>query len=93
MEHLVRCVRDSSGLHVHSIHTEIEGGKALHALFAKQVRAWKADGVHVVTLGESVKEIRPSGVELPVRTLVLGTLPGRATPVAQQGTPEPAAWI
>ncbi len=85
VEHLVRSVRESPGLHVHSIHTEIEGGNALHALFASQLRAWKADGVRFVTLGESVKELRAAGVALPGRSLVLGTLPGRATPVTKQG--------
>ena len=83
--HLARLVREPGGLHVHSIHTEIEGGKALHPLFARQVAAWKGDGVRFVTLGEAARGIRASGSPLPARPLVFGTLPGRATLVAMQG--------
>jgi peptidoglycan/xylan/chitin deacetylase (PgdA/CDA1 family) len=82
--HLCRLVSESGGLHVHSIHTEIEGGKALHALFARQLRAWKDAGVAFVTLGSAARGLVDSGAEIPARPLVFGTLPGRATPVAMQ---------
>lgn len=82
--HLCRLVREAGGLHVHSIHTEIEGGKALHALFARQLKAWKEDGVRFVTLGEAARGLLATGADVPARPLVFGTLPGRATPVAMQ---------
>ena len=88
-EHLCRLVREAGGLHVHSIHTEIEGGKALHALFARQLKAWKEDGVRFVTLGEAAQGLLASGAEVPARPLVFGTLPGRATPVAMQAAMQP----
>ncbi len=82
---LCRLVRDAGGLHVHSIHTEIEGGRALHALFARQLQAWKGAGVRFVTLGEAARNLRAPGSGVPARPLVFGTLPGRATLVAMQG--------
>jgi peptidoglycan/xylan/chitin deacetylase (PgdA/CDA1 family) len=88
---LCRLVREAGGLDVHSIHTEIEGGKALHALFARQLRAWKDDGVAFVTLGGAAKTLLASGADVPGRPLVFGTIPGRATPVAMQGSRPDAA--
>ncbi len=88
--HFRRLVREAGGLHVHSIHTEIEGGKALHALFARQLKAWKEDGVRFVTLGEAAQGLLASGAEVPARPLVFGTLPGRATPVAMQAAVQAA---
>ncbi len=84
--HFRRLVHEAGGVHVHSIHTEIEGGKALHALFARQLRAWKEDGVRFVTLKEATLDLLASGVDVPARPLLFGTLPGRATPVAMQAT-------
>ncbi len=72
----------AGGLHVHSIHTEIEGGKALHPLFARQLRALKEAGAVFLTLGEAAEEARRSGLPVPSRPLAFTTLPGRATPVA-----------
>ncbi len=80
--YLARAVSGSPGLHVHSTHTEIEGGRAMHALFGRQVAAWKADGVRFVTLGEAAAEIRASGASVPPRALGWTALRGRATPVA-----------
>jgi peptidoglycan/xylan/chitin deacetylase (PgdA/CDA1 family) len=88
--YLCQAVRKAPGLHVHSIHTEIEGGKALHALFARQLKAWKADGVAFVPLGDAARGLLASGAEIPAMPLVFGTLPGRATPVAMQGAAAPA---
>jgi len=82
--HLARLVREAPGLHVHSIHTEIEGGKALGELFSRQLKAWKEDGVSFVTLGAAAADVQRAG-SVPARPLVFGTLPGRATPVARQG--------
>ena len=87
--HFRRLVREAGGLNVHSIHTEIEGGKALHALFARQLKAWKEDGVRFVTLGEAARGLLATGADVPARPLVFGTLPGRATPVAMQAAMQP----
>jgi undecaprenyl phosphate-alpha-L-ara4FN deformylase len=67
-------------LHIHSIHTEIEGGKALGPLFVSHVEAWKAAGVEFITLGQAAREA--SREPLPVRQLDFAYLKGRATPVA-----------
>jgi peptidoglycan/xylan/chitin deacetylase (PgdA/CDA1 family) len=66
---------------VHSIHTEIEGGRAFGPLFQKQVRGWKSDGVTFLTLGQAAIEAKIGGA-LPRKALRFTTLPGRATPVA-----------
>lgn len=79
---LVEAVTREGGLHVHSVHTEIEGGKALHPLFARQLAAWKEAGVAFVTLGGAAAELVCAGAALPARPLAFTTLPGRATPVA-----------
>lgn len=68
---------------VHSVHAEIEGGRALHALFGRQLAAWKAAGVSFLTLGEAAEEALASG-PLPRRRLGFVTIPNRATPVARQ---------
>lgn len=83
--YLRRAVAEHPGLNVHSTHTEIEGGKALHPLFARQIAAWKADGVGFLTLGEAAAEVQASGEPVPARSLGWGTLPGRATLVAVGG--------
>jgi undecaprenyl phosphate-alpha-L-ara4FN deformylase len=69
-----------SGASVHSIHTEIEGGKAFRSLFHEHIRGWKSDGVSFVTLSQAAAEARRSG-SLSPRALLFTTLPGRATPV------------
>ena len=74
-------VKAAEALSVHSVHTEIEGGRALHGLFASQIQAWKEIGVVCVPLGEAAVE---AGKEAPVRSLGWNFLPGRATPVATQ---------
>lgn len=73
-------VRESAGPSVHSIHTEIEGGRALAALFARQIAAWTEDGVRYVTLPEVAESL--ANVAVPIRSLTFTTLEGRATPVA-----------
>lgn len=75
-------VRDAESVSVHSIHTEIEGGRALSALFERQVAAWKRDSVRFLTLPEIAESMRSSAVEIPARSLGFITLPGRAIPVA-----------
>jgi peptidoglycan/xylan/chitin deacetylase (PgdA/CDA1 family) len=80
--YLARAVIGSPGLHVHSTHTEIEGGRAMHGLFARQLAAWKGEGVRFVTLGEAASEVKASGRPVPALPLGWATLPGRATPVA-----------
>ncbi len=72
---------EAETVHVHSIHTEIEGGKALHGLFVEQIAAWKRDGVEFVTLGEAARLIE-TAKKPPSYPLQFGSLPGRATPVA-----------
>ena len=73
-------IRDAEDPAVHSIHTEIEGGRALGSLFARQVAAWKEDGIQFVTLPEVADAL--AGTAVPVRSLTFTTLEGRATPVA-----------
>jgi peptidoglycan/xylan/chitin deacetylase (PgdA/CDA1 family) len=82
--HLRELVR-KGGPHVHSIHTEIEGGRALHPLFVKQMEAWKADGVSFTTLGALAAERLASDDQIPARSLAWTTVPGRALRVATQG--------
>jgi peptidoglycan/xylan/chitin deacetylase (PgdA/CDA1 family) len=83
--------RGSGPLHVHSIHTEIEGAPSFHSWFAEQVSAWKRDGVTFLTFEEVCRPLlsakTPAGSEreqeeIPVKALGWATLPGRATPVA-----------
>ncbi len=78
-------------LHVHSIHTEIEGAKSFAAPFATLLRGWKSDGVSFLAFEELRRTLlsapapaRSAGEqsEIPVKALGWTTLPGRATPVA-----------
>ncbi len=78
-------------LHVHSVHTEIEGAASFHDWFAEQVNAWKSDGVRFLTFEEICRPllsakplagVEREQIEIPVKRLVWTTLPGRATPVA-----------
>jgi undecaprenyl phosphate-alpha-L-ara4FN deformylase len=82
-------------LHVHSIHTEIEGATSFSAPFASLVAAWKSDGVSFLTFEEICRPLlfAPARAgaergqeEIPVRALGWTTLPGRATPVATQAS-------
>ncbi|MFI5198217.1 MAG: polysaccharide deacetylase family protein [Thermoanaerobaculia bacterium] len=83
--------------HVHSIHTEIEGGSAFSAPFANLLAAWKSDGVDFLTFeeicGTLLSAETPARSErvprIPIKSLSFTTLPGRATPVAT-GVPLPA---
>ena len=50
IDHLRRAVREAEEASVHSVHTEIEGGRAFAGLFARQLEAWASDGVAFVTL-------------------------------------------
>jgi undecaprenyl phosphate-alpha-L-ara4FN deformylase len=83
LDHLREAVREG-GPHVHSIHTEIEGGRALHRLFARQLAAWKEDGVSFATLGELAAERLVGDDPVPVKPLAWTTVPGRAIRVATQ---------
>lgn len=80
--HLVDAVRQSPGIAVHSLHTEIEGGKAFVDLFRRQLRAWKDAGVPFLPLGAAAASALSSGIEIPAAALTWSTLPGRSTPVA-----------
>lgn len=84
VEHLRAAVRDASGVSVHSVHTEIEGGRAFAGLFERQLAAWAADGVAFLTLSEAAAAAGPPA-SLPARPLRFTTVPGRALPVATQG--------
>jgi undecaprenyl phosphate-alpha-L-ara4FN deformylase len=77
--------------HVHSIHTEIEGGAVFAAPFADLLAAWKSDGVRFLTFEEICRTLLSAETparsareqeEFPVKRLSFTTLPGRATPVA-----------
>jgi undecaprenyl phosphate-alpha-L-ara4FN deformylase len=77
--------------HVHSIHTEIEGGAVFAAPFADLLAAWKSDGVRFLTFEEICRTVLSAETparnarkqrEFPVKRLSFTTLPGRATPVA-----------
>ena len=78
-------------LHVHSIHTEIEGATSFSSPFASLVAAWRSDGVRFLTFEEICRPLlfapaRASAEreqkEIPVKALTWTMLPGRATPVA-----------
>lgn len=78
-------------LHVHSIHTEIEGATSFAAPFAALLRGWKSDGISFVTFEELCRRLLSAPAhasaereqkEIPVKRLAFKTLPGRATPVA-----------
>jgi peptidoglycan/xylan/chitin deacetylase (PgdA/CDA1 family) len=81
----------ASPLHVHSMHTEIEGAKSFFAPFASLLSGWKSDGVTFLTFEEICRTLLPASAparsdreqkEIPVKALAWTTLPGRATPVA-----------
>jgi peptidoglycan/xylan/chitin deacetylase (PgdA/CDA1 family) len=80
----------ASVCHVHSIHTEIEGGAVFTAPFADLLAAWKSDDVNFLTFEELCRTLlsaeTPARSErvprIPVKRLSFTTLPGRATPVA-----------
>ena len=71
-------------MHVHSIHTEIEGATSFAAPFASLVSAWKSDGVRFLTFEEICRPLLSARERCPVKANLVGwtTLPGRATPVA-----------
>jgi hypothetical protein len=82
-------------IHVHSIHTEIEGGSAFYAPFAELLAAWKSDGVEFLTIEEICRPLLSAEaparsergqIRIPIKHLSFTTFPGRATPVAT-GTP------
>jgi peptidoglycan/xylan/chitin deacetylase (PgdA/CDA1 family) len=77
--------RADTPLHVHSIHTEIEGARSFAAPFAALLAAWKSDGVRFLTFEEICRPLL-SARTLPVKALTWTTLPGRATPVATQAS-------
>lgn len=52
--------------HVHSIHTEIEGGAAFTAPFADLLAAWKSDGVDFLTFEELCRTLLSA--ETPARS-------------------------
>ena len=69
---------------VHSVHTEIEGGPAFLAPFARLLAAWKSDGVRFLTFEELCRTL-PSAGTLPAKRLTFRSIPGRATAVATGG--------
>jgi peptidoglycan/xylan/chitin deacetylase (PgdA/CDA1 family) len=85
--------RGEGSLHVHSIHTEIEGATSFAAPFAALLSGWKSDGVVFLTFEEICRTLlsaktparsalEQSGFGFPVKRLSWTTVPGRATPVA-----------
>ena len=87
VEHLRRAVAEAPGVSVHSIHTEIEGGRAFSGLFARQLAAWAADGVAFVTLPEAAAAAGDPAA-LPVRPLRQVFVKGRALPVTTGSPPD-----
>ncbi len=85
IDHLRRAVREAEGISVHSVHTEIEGGRAFADLFARQLEAWASDGVAFLTLTDvadvAAVEAGPAK-DLPARALGTTTVRGRSLPVA-----------
>jgi peptidoglycan/xylan/chitin deacetylase (PgdA/CDA1 family) len=86
---------EEAALHVHSIHTEIEGATSFSAPFASLVAAWKSDGISFITFEELCRPLLSAPalagsareqIEIPIRALSWTTLPGRATPVATQAS-------
>ena len=86
VEHLRRTVAEAPGVSVHSIHTEIEGGRAFAGLFARQLAAWAADGVTFATLAEAAAAAGAPAA-LPARPLRQVSVPGRALPVTTGSPP------
>ena len=84
-----RAVEGAPGISVHSVHTEIEGGRAFAGLFARQLEAWAADGVRFVTLAESAAEAGEPGA-LPALELGTTIVRGRALFVATGLRTEPS---
>ena len=71
-------------LDVHSVHTEIEGGPAFCAPFARLIAGWKNEGVRFLTF-EEVSRTLLSGRTWPARRLTFTAVPGRAVPVTTGG--------
>jgi len=86
VEHLRRSVAEAPGVSVHSIHTEIEGGRAFSDLFTRQLAAWAADGVAFVTLSEAAAAAGEPAT-LPARPLRQVSVTGRALPVTTGAPP------
>ena len=70
-----------SGLNVHTVHAEMEGGVMAQS-FVTLLERLQAAGVRFVTLGEAAAAYRESA---PEAELSMGELPGRAGLVAIQG--------
>jgi len=73
--------RLSSGLHVHTIQAEIEGGR-LSSVFIELLQKLVAAEVRFITLAEAAREHAPSA---PACAIEMGEIPGRAGYVAIQG--------
>jgi peptidoglycan/xylan/chitin deacetylase (PgdA/CDA1 family) len=82
--------RAITGTEVHSIHTEVEA-TALLPLFARQLEAWRADGVTFVTMEEIAHEVLAARERIPTRRIVRTTLPGRAGEITASVPVEGAA--
>lgn len=87
-----------AGLHVHSLHTEIEGASSFCDWFEEQLKGWKSDGVAFLTFDEVCRALKfaeshpgtaREQIEIPVKRLAFTTVPGRATPVATGIAPLP----
>lgn len=81
VERLSAEVAAAAGVSVHSVHTEIEGGKAFAPLFARQLAAWRAAGTSFLTLSEAAASA-VAEAEPPARPLDFTHVRGRALPVA-----------
>ena len=66
---------------VHSVHTEVEGGKYL-GFFENLIRAWQAEGARFVALEEIAAELRAASGRPPGKRIAPVTLPGRGGTVA-----------
>jgi len=73
--------RLSSGLNVHTIQAEIEGGR-LSSVFTELLQKLVATGARFITLAEAAQE---HAAAAPVCTIEMGEFPGRAGSVAIQG--------
>ena len=69
------------GLNVHTIHAELEGN-ALNSTFVDLLTRLTSRNVRFITLAEAADEFAANA---PACSLKMGTIEGRAMPVALQG--------
>lgn len=74
------------GLHVFTLHAELEGGPLL-GQFEQALERWRAQGATLCSVGEAVAGMDISA--LPAATVERGTVPGRAGELATHSPPVP----